>query len=116
MMIIIILASFLFISLLVILVRIVKTLLWTPLHVQFMMRSQGVQGPSYKFLHGNFKEIVEMKKDAINKPMDHLSHDIFPRILPHIYSWKKLYGKFITHFIVKFYLLVVCIFTICRVI
>ncbi|XP_006348652.2 cytochrome P450 CYP749A22-like [Solanum tuberosum] len=92
MMMIIILASFLFISLLVILVRIVKKLLWTPFHVQFMMRSQGIQGPSYKFLHGNFKEIFEIKKESINKAMDHLSHDIFPRVLPHIFSWKKLYG------------------------
>ncbi|KAG5594953.1 hypothetical protein H5410_036185 [Solanum commersonii] len=32
-----------------------------------------------------------MKKDSINDAMDHLSHDIFPRILPHIFSWKKLY-------------------------
>ncbi|XP_055809866.1 cytochrome P450 CYP749A22-like [Solanum dulcamara] len=92
MMIIIILAGFLFISLLVILIRIIKKLWWTPFHVQFMMRSQGIQGPPYKFLHGNTKEIVEMKKDSINNAMDHLSHDIFPRILPHIFSWKKLYG------------------------
>jgi len=94
MMMIIILASFLFISLLVILVRIIKKLCWTPLHVQFMMKSQGIQGPPYKFLHGNFKEIEEMRKDSINDAMDQLSHDIFPRVLPHIFSWKKLYGKF----------------------
>ncbi|XP_010320842.1 cytochrome P450 CYP749A22 [Solanum lycopersicum] len=87
MMIIIILASSLFI-----LVGIVKKLLWTPFHVQFMMRYQGIQGPCYKFLYGNFKEIDEMKKESTNKAMDHLSHDIFPRILPHIFSWKKLYG------------------------
>lgn len=89
MMIIIILASSLFI-----LVGIVKKLLWTPFHVQFMMRYQGIQGPCYKFLYGNFKEIDEMKKESTNKAMDHLSHDIFPRILPHIFSWKKLYGIF----------------------
>jgi len=58
------------------------------------MKSQSIQGPPYKFLHGNFKEIVEIKKESINKAMDHLSHDIFPRVLPHIFSWKKLYGKF----------------------
>ncbi|KAH0643390.1 hypothetical protein KY289_034364 [Solanum tuberosum] len=57
-----------------------------------MMKSQGMQGPPYKFLHGNFKEIEEMRKDSINDAMDQLSHDIFPRILPHIFSWKKLYG------------------------
>ncbi|CAN4122022.1 unnamed protein product [Withania somnifera] len=87
-----ILASFLIISLLLILIRILKKLWWIPFHVQFVMKSQGIQGPPYKFLHGNTKEIVEMRKDSISKAMDHLSHDIFPRILPHIFAWKKLYG------------------------
>ncbi|PHT33559.1 hypothetical protein CQW23_25359 [Capsicum baccatum] len=91
-MMIIILTSFIFISLLVILVRVFKKLWWTPFYVQFLMKSQGIQGPRYKFLHGNTKEIVEMRKDSISKAMDRSLHDIFPRILPHIFSWKKLYG------------------------
>ncbi|OIT00020.1 PREDICTED: cytochrome P450 CYP749A22-like [Nicotiana attenuata] len=89
---IIILASFLFIFLLILLVWIFKKLWWSPIRVQFLMRSQGIQGPSYKLLHGNTKEIVQMRKDSITKSMDHLSHDIFPRILPHVFSWKNLYG------------------------
>ncbi|XP_060215859.1 cytochrome P450 CYP749A22-like [Lycium barbarum] len=92
MMMISIVASFLFISLSVILVRIFKKLWWTPFHVQFLMKSQGIQGPPYKFLHGNTIDIVEMRKASISKAMDHLSHDIVPRILPHIFSWTKLYG------------------------
>ncbi|XP_016460904.1 cytochrome P450 CYP749A22 [Nicotiana tabacum] len=92
-MMIIILSSFLFISLLIILFWIFKKLWWSPIRVQFLMRSQGIQGPPYKFLYGNTKEIVEMKKDSISKSMDYLSHDIFPRILPHVFSWKNLYGE-----------------------
>nr|XP_016460535.1 PREDICTED: cytochrome P450 CYP749A22-like isoform X1 [Nicotiana tabacum] len=88
---IIIIASFLFISLLILLFWILKKL-WSPIRVQFLMRSQGIQGPTYKFLHGNTKEIVEMRKDSITKSMNHLSHDIFPRILPHVFSWKNVYG------------------------
>lgn len=66
---------------------------WTPLHLQSLMHSQGIRGPSYRFLHGNTKEIIKMKQQITNQtPMD-LSHHIFPRIQPHLYSWMKLYGN-----------------------
>ncbi|KAI3452928.1 hypothetical protein Pfo_009591 [Paulownia fortunei] len=65
---------------------------WIPLHVQHIMESQGIKGPSYKFLHGTTKEIIKMKKQTSNTAMD-LSHDIFPRIQPHLYFWMKLYGN-----------------------
>lgn len=57
------------------------------------MRSQGIKGPAYKFLHGNTKEISEMRQESTSTPMDLSSHHIYPRILPEIYSWTKLYGK-----------------------
>ncbi|KAK4841627.1 hypothetical protein QYF36_007728 [Acer negundo] len=61
-----------------------------------MMSSQGIRGPPYRFVHGNTKEIINMRKGVMSSPME-LSHHIFPRIQPHIYSWMKLYGKnFIT--------------------
>ncbi|KAH0643392.1 hypothetical protein KY289_034366 [Solanum tuberosum] len=56
-----------------------------------MMKSQGIQGPPSKFLHGNFKEIEEMRKDSINNAMDQLPHDIFPRILDLIYFLGRNY-------------------------
>ncbi|XVF43277.1 hypothetical protein PTKIN_Ptkin02bG0027500 [Pterospermum kingtungense] len=64
-----------------------------PLRIQHLMRLQGIKGPPYKFIHGNNKEAVEMKQEALSKPMATLSHDIFPRVHPHIYSWVNLYGK-----------------------
>ncbi|CAK9142457.1 unnamed protein product [Ilex paraguariensis] len=57
-----------------------------------MMRSQGIKGPSYKFLHGNTKEITNMRRQSMGRPMDHLSHNLFPRILPDVHSWVNLYG------------------------
>ncbi|CAK9142461.1 unnamed protein product [Ilex paraguariensis] len=55
-----------------------------------MLRSQGIKGPSYRFLHGSTKEILNMRKETMSRPMD-LSHNIFPRVQPHIYSWLNMY-------------------------
>ncbi|KAJ8760493.1 hypothetical protein K2173_015160 [Erythroxylum novogranatense] len=63
-----------------------------PIHVQSVLRSQGVKGPSYKILHGNIKEIHVMRNKMLSSPME-LSHQIYPRILPHVYLWTKLHGK-----------------------
>ncbi|KAK5770847.1 hypothetical protein PVK06_047004 [Gossypium arboreum] len=56
------------------------------------MSSQGIRGPPYEFIHGNNKQILQMQKEAYSKPMA-LTHDIFPRVLPHVYSYIKKYGK-----------------------
>ncbi|KAG9135019.1 hypothetical protein Leryth_026160 [Lithospermum erythrorhizon] len=84
--------GFLFICLLLTIFRILGRIWWTPMHVQYQMRNQGINGPSYEFLHGNTKEISEMRRNCTSQAMDDLSHDIFPRILPHIHSWRNSYG------------------------
>lgn len=71
---------------------VVYELWWVPFHVQRLLKSQGIRGPSYKILHGSTKEIIKMRRQISDTPMD-LSHDIFPRIQPHLYSWLKLYGN-----------------------
>ncbi|KHG09370.1 hypothetical protein F383_13386 [Gossypium arboreum] len=63
---------------------------WVPHRVQFIMSSQGIRGPPYEFIHGNNKQILQMQKEAYSKPMA-LTHDIFPRVLPHVYSYIKKY-------------------------
>lgn len=65
---------------------------WTPIYIQYLMRSQGIKGPPYKFLFGNNKEIFNMKMKSMSAPME-LSHDIFPRISPHFHAWITLYGN-----------------------
>ncbi|KAK4479838.1 hypothetical protein RD792_015380 [Penstemon davidsonii] len=56
------------------------------------MESQGIKGPPYKFIHGSTKEIIKFNKEIRNTSMD-LSHDIFPRIQPHLHAWMRLYGN-----------------------
>ncbi|KAK4423664.1 cytochrome [Sesamum alatum] len=56
------------------------------------MSSQGIRGPPYRFPHGNTKEISYMRAQSMEKPMP-ISHEIFPRIQPHVYAWTKAYGK-----------------------
>ncbi|KAK8987960.1 hypothetical protein V6N11_065564 [Hibiscus sabdariffa] len=57
-----------------------------------MLNSQGIKGPPYRFIHGNSKEIVKMKKEALSKPIG-LTHDMCPKLQPHHYSWINRYGK-----------------------
>ncbi|CAL5430764.1 unnamed protein product [Camellia sinensis] len=66
---------------------------WTPIRVQYMMGLQGIKGPSYSFLHGSTKQIMNMRKESFATAMD-LSHHIFPRIMPHIDAWIQLYEKY----------------------
>ncbi|CAK9186225.1 unnamed protein product [Ilex paraguariensis] len=77
---------------LLILIKFFHKVWLTPIYIQYVMRSQGVKGPSYEFFHGNNKEMINLKKISMIRPMD-LSHDIFSRIQPHMYSWIKQYGK-----------------------
>ncbi|KAJ8623919.1 hypothetical protein MRB53_032449 [Persea americana] len=62
------------------------------MQLQKLMKSQGIEGPQYKLLHGNTKEANDMNAEAMKKTME-LSHDIFPKVLPHIHAWMKLYGR-----------------------
>ncbi|KAK8987962.1 hypothetical protein V6N11_065566 [Hibiscus sabdariffa] len=77
---------------LVALIKFLYDYLWTPLRIQRMLNSQGIKGPPYKFIHGNNKEVAKMKSEASSKPMG-LTHDIFPKVQPHLYSWINRYGK-----------------------
>ncbi|KHG30791.1 Cytochrome P450 protein [Gossypium arboreum] len=84
--------AFLCICLFVALHYVLYEYLWVPHRVQFIMNSQGIRGPPYEFIHGNNKEALQMRKEASSKPMA-LTHDIFPRVMPHDYSCIKKYGK-----------------------
>ncbi|EOY01606.1 Cytochrome P450 [Theobroma cacao] len=75
------------------LIKILHKYWWTPLRIQYAMNLQGIKGPPYKFIHGNNKETVKMKHEALSKPMASLSHDIFPRVNPPVYSRINSYGK-----------------------
>ncbi|KAJ6899590.1 hypothetical protein NC652_025906 [Populus alba x Populus x berolinensis] len=53
-------SSCLFLSIVIILVKFFHKVWWTPIRIQSSMKSQGIKGPSYRFLHGNTKQIVNM--------------------------------------------------------
>ncbi|KAL9352326.1 hypothetical protein Peur_055006 [Populus x canadensis] len=84
-------SSCLFLSIVIILVKFFHKVWWTPIRIQSSMKSQGIKGPSYRFLHGNTKEIINMISKIRSSPKEVLHHT-FPIIQPHIYSWIKLYG------------------------
>ena len=85
--------------LLIALLKVLYEYWWTPLRIQHILSSQGVKGPPYKFIHGNTKEVTKLRKEALSKPMA-LTHDIFPKVMPHVYSWINRYGeiRFIFHY------------------
>ncbi|KAF7131986.1 hypothetical protein RHSIM_Rhsim09G0123100 [Rhododendron simsii] len=65
---------------------------WTPNRIQRAMNLQGIRGPPYRFVYGNMKEVLNMTTATMSKPMG-LSHNIFPRLQPHLHSWLNIYGK-----------------------
>lgn len=87
-----ILSSFLFLFLLFALIKILHRLWWKPTRIQKLMALQGIKGPSYRFIHGNSKEISSMQKEAMSRPKS-LSHDIFSYVQPHFYLWNRAYGN-----------------------
>ncbi|KAI3719821.1 hypothetical protein L6452_20726 [Arctium lappa] len=74
-----------------ILLRFVVKVWWTPIRIQKVMKSQGIEGLPYAFPHGNTRVITAMRNRSMKQPME-LSHDIFSRIQPHVHSWIKIYG------------------------
>ncbi|XP_015894844.3 cytochrome P450 CYP749A22 isoform X1 [Ziziphus jujuba] len=88
----VIFSTFLVLFLVLALIKIFHKLWWIPSRIQYLMVSQGIKGPSYRFMYGSTKEILSMKKEAMAKPMG-LSHAISSTCQPHIDSWLKTYGK-----------------------
>ncbi|XAR65311.1 11-oxo-beta-amyrin 30-oxidase [Bertholletia excelsa] len=86
-------SSSLCLYLLGILIKNLHKVWWIPFHISRVMSSQGIGGPPYRFIHGNTKEILRMRNETTSKPMDLSSHDLFPRIQPHLHSWLNIYGK-----------------------
>ncbi|XP_047977898.1 cytochrome P450 CYP749A22-like [Salvia hispanica] len=75
------------------LVRLVKKVWLNPMRIRHLMSSQGINGPPPRWLYGNTKEIMEMRREATGQAMDDVSHNIYARILPHVLSWTQQYGE-----------------------
>ncbi|KAG5532695.1 hypothetical protein RHGRI_027104 [Rhododendron griersonianum] len=74
------------------LINFLRIIWWSPFRIQRVMNSQGIRGPSYRLIHGNTKEVLNMRTATMSKPMG-LSHNIFPRLQPHLHSWLNIYGR-----------------------
>ncbi|CAI0447458.1 unnamed protein product [Linum tenue] len=64
-----------------------------PLLLQRRLNSLGARGPSYKFFFGNTLEMKKLRQASMAKPMSGISHDIYPRLQPHLSAWTKTYGR-----------------------
>ncbi|XP_017192279.2 cytochrome P450 CYP749A22-like [Malus domestica] len=89
---VIIFPSFLCLFLILGLIKILHKIWWTPTRIRKLMASQGIRGPPYRLIHGNTKEISDMRKEVMGRPQI-LSHDILSVVQPHTHSWIKIYGK-----------------------
>ncbi len=49
------------------LIKIFHKLWWTPTRSQSLMASQGIEGPPYRLIHGNNKEISYIRKEAMSR-------------------------------------------------
>ncbi|XP_038723891.1 cytochrome P450 CYP749A22-like isoform X2 [Tripterygium wilfordii] len=78
--------------LLFVLVKFLYKVWWTPIWTQKVMAKQGIRGPRYRFLHGNMKEVMQMKKEAMAITMG-LSNDIIQKVQPQFHRWINTYGK-----------------------
>ncbi|XP_031266825.1 cytochrome P450 CYP72A219-like [Pistacia vera] len=73
-----------------------KVLDWVwlkPKKLEMLLRRQGFSGNSYKLLHGDTKEMFRITKQAKTRPINPVSHDIAPRIIPYHHHIIKNYGK-----------------------
>ncbi|XP_050238093.1 cytochrome P450 CYP749A22-like [Mercurialis annua] len=64
-----------------------------PIRIQSALRSQGIRGPSYRFIYGNSRDLVKLRDEALRSSTELSSHQILRRVQPDIYLWTKLHGK-----------------------
>lgn len=74
------------------LLKFVQTNFWVPWRIQKHLNKQGIQGPAYRLIFGNLKEIGRMINQAESKSMP-FNHDILNRVAPHYHKWSSMYGK-----------------------
>ena len=70
-----------------------------PKKVEKWLRQQGFSGNSYRFLHGDMKDMAAMRVQATAKPISsadsHHHHNIVPRILPFNHHIITIYGTYV---------------------
>nr|UNP59811.1 schizocycline synthase [Camptotheca acuminata] len=72
--------------------KLVNILWLRPKKREKLLRQQGLNGPSYKLLFGDVKEMATMTEEAKSKPIN-LDDDIIPRFQPFLHKSIQTYGK-----------------------
>lgn len=76
----------------VVVLKVVVHLWWTPRRIENHFMKQGIKGPKYQLFLGNLKELASLNLRASTQSMP-LSHNILPRVLSFYHHWKKIYGS-----------------------
>ncbi|XP_051147881.1 cytochrome P450 734A1 [Andrographis paniculata] len=76
----------------VLVLKVVVHLWWTPRRIENHFMKQGIRGPKYEFFLGNLKELATLNLTASAQSMAP-SHNILPRVLSFYHHWKKIYGS-----------------------
>ena len=72
---------------------------WRPRRIRKVFEEQKVPCLPSRSLYGNLPQFLQLNRDARALPMPTISHDIGPRIMPHLFEWSKTYGNSIFTFI-----------------
>ena len=83
--------SFAFITILIYAWRLLNWVWLRPKKLERCLRQQGLTGNSYRLLHGDFKEMSRMFKEATSRTIS-LSDDIVQRVQPLFNHSIKKYG------------------------
>lgn len=77
----------------IIVVNLFRDLIWRPYVFHKAYTAQGIRGPPYKILIGSGPEQTQLLREAHAEPMQNISHDIVPRVIPHYHKWCQIYGE-----------------------
>ncbi|KAI5076565.1 hypothetical protein GOP47_0008630 [Adiantum capillus-veneris] len=62
-----------------------------------IFETQGIKCLPRAFLNGNIQDVAAITAKARAQPMSKITHAVVPRILPHVYEWRKTYGEHFTY-------------------
>ncbi|KAK7401723.1 hypothetical protein VNO78_13425 [Psophocarpus tetragonolobus] len=73
--------------------KMLNSLWFTPKRLERLLREQGLHGNPYTLIVGDSKEFVNIKKQALSKPMNLFDHDLGPRVDSHTQHSLNKHGK-----------------------
>jgi cytochrome P450 len=75
-----------------IVVKLFRDLIWIPYAHQKAYAGQGIRGRPYRILFGSVPEYTKLLRESHAQPIQNISHDIVPRMMPHFLKWRQIYG------------------------